>query len=81
MLELLLFNGRGYELGVFRINLETGEAASVHKASNHGGLFFIGVKDNEYLYIWLGRDIYIQVDDALEPVPLSAAMEKRAAVN
>lgn len=81
VLELLLDNDRGYELGVFRINVETGEAASVHKASNHGGLFFIGVKDNGYLYIWLGHDLYVQVDDALEPVPLSAAMEKPAAVN
>jgi hypothetical protein len=80
VLELLLANDRGYELGVFRINIETGEAASVHNASN-GGLFFIGVRDYEYLYIWLGRDLYVQVDDALEPVPLSAAMEKPAAVN
>jgi hypothetical protein len=81
VLELLLANDRGYELGVFRINIETGEAASVHNASNHGGLFFIGVRDYECLYIWLGRDLYVQVDDALEPVPLSAAMEKPAAVN
>jgi len=81
VLELLRANDRGYELDVFRINIETGEAASVHNASNHGGLFFIGVRDYEYLYIWLGRDLYVQVDDALEPVPLSAAMEKPAAVN
>jgi hypothetical protein len=81
VMELLLANDRGYELGVFPINVETGEAASVHKASNHGGLFFIGVKDNQCIYIWLGRDLYVQVDDALEPVPLNAAMEKPAAVN
>jgi hypothetical protein len=81
VLELLLFNGRGYELGVFRINLETGEATSLHKGFNGTPLFFVGMKGSQCLYLWLGRDIYIQVDDALEPVPLSAAMEKPAAVN
>jgi hypothetical protein len=81
VLELLLANDRGYELGVFRINIETGEAASVHKGFDGTGLFFVGVKESQYLYLWLGRDLYVQVDDSLEPVPLSAAMGKPAAVN
>jgi hypothetical protein len=81
VLELLLANDRGYELGVFRINLETGEATSLHKGFNGTPLFFVGMKGSQCLYLWLGRDLYVQVDDALEPVPLSAAMEKPAAVN
>jgi hypothetical protein len=81
VLELLLANDRGYQIGVFRINVNTGGAVSVHKAFNGTGLFFVGVEDSQYLYTWFGRDLYVQVDDALEPVPLSAAMEKPAAVN
>jgi hypothetical protein len=82
VLELLLAkDNRGYELGVFRINVETAEATLLHKTINHGGFFFVGAKDSQYLYLWLNRDLYVQVDDAVEPVPLNAAMENRAAIN
>jgi len=79
MLELLLDNNRGYALEVFRINIKTGEAVSVHKAFDGTGLSFIGVKDGQYLYIERGRSLYVQSDESLEPIPLTTA-EKRDSV-
>lgn len=80
VLELLLSDNRGYALEVFRINIKTGEAVSVHKAFNGTGLFFIGVKDGQYLYIESGRSLYVQSDESLEPIPLRTA-EKRDSVH
>ena len=73
VLELLLSDNRSYALEVFRINIETGEAVSVHKAFNGTGLFFIGVKDGQYLYIEQNRSLYVQSDESLEPIPLTSA--------
>ena len=83
VLELLLSNNRGYAIEVVRINIKTGEAVSVHKAFNGTGLSFIGVKDNQYLYIDYGRSLslYVQLDQALEPVPLTTAFEGRSRVH
>ena len=39
VLELLLSNNRAYKLEVFRINIKTGEAVSVHRAFDGTGLF------------------------------------------
>jgi hypothetical protein len=72
-LELLLSDNRGYALEVFRINIKTGEAVSVHKAFNGTGLLFIGVKDGQYLYIEQNRSLYVQSDESLEPIPLTSA--------
>ena len=79
VLELLLDNDRGYKLEVFRINIKTGEAVLVHKAFNGTGLIFIGVKDGQCLYMD-GRTLYVQLDDALEPIPLTTATEKHNTV-
>jgi hypothetical protein len=76
VLELLLDNDRGYALDVFRINIKTGEAMLVHKAFDGTGLFFLGVEEGKYLYIERGHDLYVQSDEALEPIPLITA-EKR----
>jgi hypothetical protein len=72
-LELLRSDNRGYALEVFRINIKTGEAVSVHKAFDGTGLFFIGVKDGQYLYIEQNRSLYVQSDESLEPIPLTSA--------
>ncbi len=73
VLELLLGNDRGYKLEVFRINIKTGEAVSVHKAFDGTGLVFIGVKDGQYLYIEQNRSLYVQSDESLEPIPVTTA--------
>jgi hypothetical protein len=80
VLELLLSDNRGYALEVFRINIKTGEAVSVHKAFNGTGLLFVGVKDGQYLYIEQNRSLYVQSDESLEPIPLRTA-EKRDSVH
>jgi hypothetical protein len=80
VLELLLSDNRGYALEVFRINIKTGEAVSVHRAFNGTGLFFIGVKDGQYLYIEQNRSLYVQSDESLEPIPLRTA-EKHDSVH
>ena len=78
VLELLVSDNRGYALEVFRINIKTGEAVSVHKAFNGTGLFFIGVKDGQYLYIENGRTLYVQSDENLEPIPLTTAEKQNS---
>jgi hypothetical protein len=83
VLELLLGNDRGSKLEVFRINIKTSEALSVHKGFNGTALRFIGVKAGQYLYIDYsghGGDLYVQSDEALEPIPLTSATEKRDTV-
>lgn len=80
VLELLLGDPRGYALDVFRINIETGEAVPVHKAFNGTGLFFMGVKDGHYLYLANGHELYVQLDETLEPVPLTTALETHSRV-
>jgi hypothetical protein len=79
VVELLLTNDWAYELDVFRINIKTGKATSVHKAFNGTGLSFIGVKDGQYLYVERDRSLYIQSDESLEPIPFTTA-EKRDSI-
>jgi hypothetical protein len=78
VLELLLSDNWGYALEVFRINIKTGEAVAVHKAFNGTGLFFIGVKDGQYLYIENGRTLYVQSDENLQPIPLTTAEKQNS---
>jgi hypothetical protein len=74
MTELLLCDDANntYVMEVVRLSINTGEAASVHKASNSGRLWFVGMKDDQYLYLAGGKKLYIQSSAAQEPVPLNA---------
>jgi hypothetical protein len=72
VLELLLGNSTSQDsmLELVRINIKTGGAAPVHKTFKNGRLWFIGLKDAQYLYIADSRTLYIQSAGAPEPVPL-----------
>jgi hypothetical protein len=70
--ELLLWNDANntYVREVVRLSMSTGEAVSVHKASN-SPLWFVGMKDDQYLYLAGSKNLYIQSFAAQEPVPLN----------
>lgn len=72
VLELLVGNSNSFDsmLELVRINIKTGEAAPVHKTFKNGRLWFIGLKDGQYLYLEDGKTLYIQSAEAQEPVPL-----------
>jgi hypothetical protein len=75
VLELLLWNddNNNYVMEVVRLNIKTGEAVSVHKALNSGRLSFVGMKDDQYLYLEHlegGQNLYTQSATAQEPQPL-----------
>jgi hypothetical protein len=74
VLELLLGNNNShsYMLDVVRVNIESGEAASVHKTFNDARLWFVGIENAKYLYLAGGKDLYIQSSAAQEPLPLDA---------
>jgi hypothetical protein len=59
-----------YVTKVIRLSMNTGEAVSVHENSN-SRLWFVGMKDDQYLYLAGGKNLYIQTSAAQEPVPLS----------
>jgi hypothetical protein len=71
--ELLLWNDDNNTsmMEVVRLSMSTGEAVSVHKASNSGRLWFVGMNDDQYLYLAGGKNLYIQSSAAQEPVPLN----------
>jgi len=71
--ELLLGNDddNTYVMEVVRLSMKSGEAVSVHKASNSGRLWFVGMKDDQYLYLAGGKNLYIQSSGAQEPMPLN----------
>jgi hypothetical protein len=72
VLELLLGNNdaNSYRMKVVRVNAQTGEATMVRQASN-GRLWFIGMNNDQYLYVESGRHLYIQANAAQEPAPLA----------
>jgi hypothetical protein len=72
VLELLLGNSNSQDsmLELVRINIKTGEAAPVHKTFKNDRLWFIGIKDGQYLYVADGKTLYFQSAGAQEPVPL-----------
>jgi len=72
VLELLLGASNSYDsmLELVRINIKTGDAAPIHKTFKNGRLWFIGLKDGQYLYIADGKTLYFQSAGAQEPVPL-----------
>jgi hypothetical protein len=70
--ELLLGNDANntYVMEVVRLSMNTGEAVSIHQASNDR-LWFVGMKDDQYLYLAGSKNLYIQSSAAQEPVPLN----------
>ena len=72
VLELLLGNSTSQDsmLELVRINIKTGEAAPVHKTFKNDRLWFIGIRDGQYLYIADGKTLYFQSAGAQEPAPL-----------
>jgi hypothetical protein len=76
VLELLLSNDdrNSYVMEVIRLNIKTGQAASVHKALDSGRLSFVGMKDDQYLYLEhleSGQILYMQSAAGQEPQPLA----------
>jgi hypothetical protein len=70
--ELLLWNddNKTSLMEVVRLSVNTGEAVSVHKASNSGRLWFVGMKKgDQYLYLEGGQNLYIQSAAGQEPQP------------
>ena len=75
VLELLLANNNNgsWRFEVVRVNADTGEAVPVLTALNKSTpLWFIGIKDGQYLYLANDKNLYIQSSAAQEPVPLKA---------
>ena len=77
VVELLLWNDdrNDYLMEVVRLSIKTGEAVSVHKSLNSGRLWFIGMKDDQYLYLEHlegGEILYVQSSADQEPQPLVA---------
>ena len=73
VLELLRGNDADYSVDVFRINIKSGEAVPVHKSFDDGGaLWFVGLKDGQYVYIEKGRKLVIQPAEAQDPLPLAS---------
>jgi hypothetical protein len=75
VLELLLAHDHDSALEVVRINVKTGESATVRKEFLGPALEFIGVKDGRYLYLD-GRNLYLQSSDAPDPIPLASVASK-----
>jgi hypothetical protein len=71
--ELLLWNDDNdtYVMEVVRLSMKSGEAVSVHKPSNSGQLWFVGMKDDRYLYLGGSKNLYIQSSAAQEPLPVN----------
>jgi len=70
--ELLLWNDstNNYVMEVVRLSMKSGEAVSVHKDSNSGRLWFVGMKDDQYLYLEHlegGQNLYTQSAAGQEP--------------
>ena len=74
VLELLLGNdsSHSYALDVVRVNIESEEAASVHKTFNNAQLWFVGIENGKYLYLADGKNLFVQTPAAHEPAPLDA---------
>jgi hypothetical protein len=72
VLELLLGNNdtHSYQMDIIRVDAKTGHATMVRQASN-GRLWFIGMNNDQYLYVESGRHLYIQANATQEPVPLA----------
>lgn len=76
VLELLRSNDIDYTLDVFRINIKSGEAVSVRKAIHGGELWFVGLKDGQYVYIEKGQRLVIQSSEAQDALPLASNLTR-----
>jgi hypothetical protein len=77
VLELLRRNDVDYSVDVFRINIKSGEVVPVHKSFNDGGkLWFVGLKEGQYVYIEKGQRLVIQPVGAHEPLPLASNLTR-----
>jgi len=75
VLELLLAHDHDSALEVVRINVKTGESATVRKEFLGPALGFIGVKDGRYPYLD-GRNLDLQSCEAPSPIPLASVASK-----
>jgi hypothetical protein len=75
VVELLRSNDIDYTLDVFRTIVKSGEAVAVHNALNSGKLWFVGLKDGQYVYIEKGQKLVIQPAEAQEPLALSSQFD------
>ncbi len=71
-MELLLSHGFDSVLELVHINIKSGESAIVHRSYPGPPMAFIGVKDNQYLYLAYGHNLFIQSPESQDPLPLSA---------
>ena len=72
VLELLLSHGSDLALEVARINIKSSESTIVHRTYPGPPMAFVGVKDNQYLYLAYGHNLFIQSPESPDPLPLSA---------
>ena len=75
VLELLRSNDIDYARDVVRINIKSSEAFSVRKALP-GELWFVGIKDGQYVYIEKGQRLVIQSGYDQDPLPLASNRTK-----
>jgi hypothetical protein len=70
VLEILLENDsiHSYLMDVVRVSIKTGQGVLVHRASN-GRFWFIGVKNDQFLYVEHGQNLYLQSPGAQELLP------------
>jgi len=67
VLELLRSDDIHYARDVVRINIKSGETFSVRKALP-GELWFVGIKDGQYVYIEKGKRLVIQSGEVGGPL-------------
>jgi len=75
VLELLRSNDVDYTRDVVRINIKSGEAFSVRKTLP-GRLWFVGIKDGQYVYIENGQKLVIQSSEAQDPLPFASNLTR-----
>ena len=75
VVELLRSNDIGYARDVVRINIKSGEAFSVRKALP-GEVWFVGIKDGQYVYIEKGQKLVIQSSEVQDPLPLASNLNR-----
>jgi hypothetical protein len=75
VLELLRSNDVDYTRDVVRINIKSGEAFSVRKALP-GGVWFVGLKDGQYVYTENDQRLVIQSSEAQDPLPFASNLTR-----
>ena len=71
-MELLLSHGFDSVLELVRINIKSGESSIVHRSYPGPPMAFVGVNDNQYLYLVYGHNLFIQSPESHDPLPISA---------